>query len=121
RRLALFIEASIERGTRWMLFEQNDEATWRRAQAQVEAFLDSLDQGGAFAGASPDESYFVICDDRVNPPHTIAEGKIKLLYGFAISRPSEFHARLVTHQAGASRTRTVFPNRAATSQRRLEW
>lgn len=121
RRLALFIEASIERGTRWMVFEKNDADTWRRAQAQVEAFLDELDRGGAFAGASPDESYFVICDDRVNPPPTVAEGKIKLLYGFAISRPSDFQARLVTHQAGGSRTRTVFPNRAATSQRRLEW
>src|SRR5690606_35388025 len=72
RRLALFIVASIERGTRWLIFEQNGPPAWQRAQRQVEAFLDSLDQQGAFAGSSPDESYFVICDERVNSPRTIA-------------------------------------------------
>ena len=42
RRLALFVMTSIERGTRWMLFERNAEATWTLARAQVEAFLESL-------------------------------------------------------------------------------
>ena len=60
-----------------MLFEQNGPPAWRRAQAQVEAFLDSLDRQGAFAGAEPDESYFVICDERVNEPRTVAEGKVE--------------------------------------------
>jgi hypothetical protein len=121
RRLALFINASIERGTRWLAFEQNSEAAWQQAREQTEAFLDALDVEGAFAGAAPEESYFVICDERVNTPDSVAQGKVKLLYGFALTRPCDFHASLVTHQNGGSQVRTVSANRQATSQRRLEW
>jgi phage tail sheath protein FI len=121
RRLALFVTASIERGTRWLLFEKNAEDAWQRARAQVESFLEDLDQQGAFAGSMAEESYFVICDERVNQPRTIAEGKIKLLFGIAITKPSDFHAWIVTHQAGSSTCRPSWPNRQATSGRRLEW
>jgi hypothetical protein len=121
RRLALFINASIERGTRWLTFEQNAPAAWMRAREQTEAFLDALDVEGAFAGSAPEESYFVICDERVNTRDSVAQGKVKLLYGFALTRPCDFHASLVTHQSGGSQVRTVSANRQATSQRRLEW
>jgi phage tail sheath protein FI len=121
RRLALFITASIERGTRWMLFEQNGSAAWERAQTQVRAFLDQLDQQGAFAGSSAEESYFAICDERVNEPHAVAAGKVKVLFGFAITKPCDFHTFLVTHQAGASRCRPVSASRFATAPGRLEW
>ena len=66
RRLALFVMTTVERGTRWMLFERNAQATWTMARAQVEAFLDSLYSEGAFAGRSGEESYFVVCDERIN-------------------------------------------------------
>ena len=122
RRLALFVTASVERGTRWLMFEQNVPATWKRVQEQVGAFLEALDTQGAFAGSVPEESYFVICDERVNEPRTIAEGKVKLLFGIAITKPGDFHAWLITHQpGGASTCRPSHPNRLATSGRRLEW
>ena len=121
RRLALFVTASIERGTHWLVFEQNAEEAWLRARQQVESFLEALDAQGAFAGSTPEESYFVICDERVNGPRTLAEGKIKLLFGIAITKPSDFHAWLITHHAGSSTCRPTWPNRAATSGRRLEW
>jgi uncharacterized protein len=121
RRLALFINASIERGTRWLAFEQNSHLAWKRAREQTEAFLDALDLEGAFAGSAPEESYFVICDERVNTRDSVAQGKVKLLYGFALTRPCDFHACLVTHHSGGSQVRTVSANRQATSQRRLEW
>ena len=70
RRLALFVAASIEQGTRWVLLEHNGPPTWERAQAQVEAFLEELAEQGAFAGTAPDESHFVIADERVNRPQT---------------------------------------------------
>jgi uncharacterized protein len=121
RRLALFITASIERGTRWVLFEQNASPAWQRVQAQVEAFLDSLDQQGAFAGSTSDESYFVITDERVNETRTVDEGKVKILFGFAITRPGDFHAWVLTHQPGGSHCLKASPNRLNTSGRRLEW
>ena len=63
----------------------------------------------------------MICDERVNTPESVAQGKVKILYGFALTRPCDFHASLVTHQNGGSHVRTVTANRQATSQRRLEW
>ena len=90
RRLALFVVDSIERGTRWVLLEHNGPATWERARAQVEGFLEALADQGAFAGAAADESHFVITDERVNRPQTLAEGKFNLLFGFATSKPGAF-------------------------------
>ena len=121
RRLALFVAASIEQGTRWALLEHNGPATWQRAQAQVESFLDELAAQGAFAGAAAEESHFVIADERVNRPQTLAEGLFNLLFGFATSKPGEFDTWLVTHRAGASRVRPVSVNRSATSKQRVEW
>jgi hypothetical protein len=121
RRLSLFLTASVERGTRWMVFDKSADPTWERARVQVERFLDSLDQQGAFAGSTPEESYFVICDERVNQPRTVADGKVKVLFGIAITKPSDFHAWLITHTAAGSSCRPTWPNRLATSGRRLEW
>lgn len=121
RRLALFVASSIEQGTRWVLLEPNIPSTWERARASADDFLAKLAQQGAFAGASPDESHFVIGDDRVNREQTVAEGKVNLLYGFATSKPGEFDTWLVTHHAGSSRVRPVSVNRLATSKNRVEW
>jgi phage tail sheath protein FI len=121
RRLALFVAASIEQGTRWVVLEHNGPATWERARMLAETFLAVLSGQAAFVGTSPDESHFVICDERVNRPQTIAEGKFNLLFGFATSKPGEFDTWLVTHQAGASRVRPVSVSRAATSKHRVEW
>jgi uncharacterized protein len=121
RRLALFVAASIEQGTRWVLLEHNGPATWKHAQAQVEGFLDILASQGAFAAAASEDSHFVIADERVHRPQTLAEGKFNLLFGFATSKPGEFDTWLVTHRAGASRVRPVSVNRSATSKQRVEW
>jgi phage tail sheath protein FI len=121
RRLSLFIAASIEEGTRWVTLEHNGPDTWERARAAAESFLDTLAEQGAFVGNSPDESHFVIGDERVNRPSLVAEGKFNLLFGFATSKPGEFDTWLVTHQASTSRVRPVSVNRATTSKRRVEW
>jgi uncharacterized protein len=121
RRLSLLVAASIEEGTRWVILEHNGPATRERARALAEGFLDELAQQGAFIATSPDESHFVIADERVNRAQTVAEGKFNLLFGFATSKPGEFDTWLVTHQAGASRVRPVSVNRATTSRHRVEW
>ena len=113
RRLALFVMTSIERGTRWMLFERNAQATWIMARAQVEAFLDSLYAEGAFAGRTGEQSYFVVCDERINNEETMRAGKINLAFGFAATKPGEYHAFLVTHQPSGSRARPISVNRFA--------
>lgn len=121
RRLGLWVAASIERGTRWLLLEQNGPAAWASARSLVGTFLEVLAEQGAFAGADDGDRYFVICDERVNRPDIIADGRFNLLFGFATSRPGEFDAWLVTHHPAASRVRPVSVNRLATSRQRVEW
>jgi hypothetical protein len=113
RRLALFVMTSIERGTRWMLFERNTPATWTMARAQVEAFLDSLYAEGAFSVRAGEASYFAVCDDRINTEETARAGKVNLAFGFAASKPGEYHAFLVTHSPAGSRARPITVNRFA--------
>ncbi|HEY3784575.1 MAG TPA: hypothetical protein VGL55_04795 [Steroidobacteraceae bacterium] len=121
RRLSLLVASSIEQGTRWVLLEPNIPSMWERARAAVDDFLGTLALQGAFTAVGPEESHFVISDDRVNREQSVAEGKFNLLYGFATSKPGEFDTWLVTHRAGSSRVRPVSVNRAATSRNRVEW
>jgi hypothetical protein len=113
RRLALFVMTSIERGTRWMLFERNAQPTWTLARGQVEAFLESLYAEGAFAGRTGEVSYIVVCDERTNNEETLRTGKIRLAFGFAASKPGEYHGFIVTHSPGGSHTRPISVNRFA--------
>jgi Bacteriophage tail sheath protein len=121
RRLALWVASSVERGTRWVLLEQNGPITWGRARGLVETFLEVLAEQGAFVGTEAGDRYFVICDERVNRPDTIADGRVNLLFGFATSKPGEFDTWLVTHHPATSRVRPVSVNRQATSRQRVEW
>jgi len=121
RRLALYVAASIEQGTRWVVLEHNGPATWARAQARAAEFLAALAAQGAFAGAGTRDSHFVICDERVNGEQSLAQGKFNLLFGFATTRAGEFDTWLVTHQPGANRVRPVSVNRSATARQRVEW
>ena len=107
RRLALFILNSIERGTRWMLFETNGPVLWARAASQLRGFFGSLEQEGAFADRPPGERWYVVCDERINRDGERARGVVNLLFGFASSRHGQFHSFLVSHRAGGSRVRPV--------------
>ncbi|MCI0433720.1 MAG: hypothetical protein L0271_08720, partial [Gemmatimonadetes bacterium] len=120
RRLALFIVASVERGTRWVVFETNGPELWQRVTLQVEAFLGSLDAAGAFIGREHDEAFFVVCDDRINSDADVRTGTVNVLVGFAALRAGEYHAYLISHDAAGSRTRPVSVNRLETGGRRLD-
>jgi phage tail sheath protein FI len=120
RRLALFIVNSIERGTRWVLFEHNGPELWRRVRARVEEFFAGLEAGGAFLGSDPNECYFVVCDERLNDEGPESVGRVRLLIGFAAARPGEYHSYLITHNAAGSRSERVSYNRLLSANYRLE-
>ncbi len=112
RRLALLIVNSIERGTRWMLFEPNEPPTWSRAAQQVREFLGMLEERGAFDHREQGDRWFVLCDERVNRDRHREQGIVNLMFGFPAQRSGGFHAYLVSHRAGGSRVQTVSPNLA---------
>jgi phage tail sheath protein FI len=90
RRLALYLESSLFDGTQWVVFEPNDETLWGQVRLNVGTFLQGLFLQGAFAGATPQQAYFVKCDGENNPPSSIALGVVNILVGFAPLYPAEF-------------------------------
>ncbi len=90
RRTALFIDQSLDRGLRWVVFERNDEALWARIRLQVGAFLHGLFQQGAFQGSTPRDAWFVRCDSDTTTQDDIDLGIANIVVGFAPIRPAEF-------------------------------
>lgn len=117
RRRAHCIVTSIMQGTRWALLEAPGDVLWQRLRAQVELFLESCVRQGGLAGDRAEDSYFVICDSRLNPPGS-GRGELQLLFGLAPLRPAEFISYLLTHTAAGSSVRAVSVNRVATHRRR---
>jgi phage tail sheath protein FI len=90
RRLALFIEESLRRGTQWAVFEPNDEPLWSSLRLNVTTFMQNLFQQGAFQGSTPADAYLVQCDANNNPQAQIDLGIVNILVGFAPLYPAEF-------------------------------
>ncbi|WP_394829225.1 phage tail sheath family protein [Pendulispora albinea] len=90
RRLALFIEESLFRGTKFAVFEPNAEPLWSQIRLNVGAFMQNLFRQGAFAGASPRDAYFVKCDGDTTTQNDINLGQVNVIVGFAPLKPAEF-------------------------------
>jgi hypothetical protein len=90
RRLALYIEESLYRGTKWVVFEPNDEPLWAQIRLNLGAFMQDLFRKGAFQGASPRQAYFVKCDGETTTQNDINLGTVNIVVGFAPLKPAEF-------------------------------
>jgi phage tail sheath protein FI len=90
RRTALFIEESLFRGTKWVVFEPNDEPLWAQIRLNVGAFMHNLFRQGAFQGQTPREAYFVKCDKETTTQNDINLGIVNIVVGFAPLKPAEF-------------------------------
>ena len=90
RRLFCMIEKSIERSTRWVVFEPNAEPLWQQVRRDVRAFLMLLWRAGALAGVTPEEAFFVQCDRETNPPEVVDAGMVVIRIGVAPVKPAEF-------------------------------
>ena len=101
RRLFNMIKESIAQNTRWIVFEPNDYTLWKSIRRDISAFLTVLWRDGALMGRTPEEAFFVKCDDETNPPEIIDQGKVVTLIGIAPVKPAEFIIfRISQHQAG---------------------
>lgn len=90
RRLALFLEESLYRGTQWVVFEPNDEPLWAQIRLNIGAFMNNLFKQGAFQGSSPKEAYFVKCDKETTTQNDINLGIVNIIVGYAPLKPAEF-------------------------------
>lgn len=100
RRMALFLEESLYRGTQWVVFEPNDEPLWSQIRLNVGAFMQNLFRQGAFQGTSPRDAYFVRCDRTTTTQADINLGIVNIHVGFAPLKPAEFVVVRLQQMAG---------------------
>lgn len=100
RRLALFLEESLYRGTQWVVFEPNDEPLWAQIRLNLGAFMQDLFRQGAFQGRTPRDAYFVKCDKETTTQNDINKGIVNIIVGFAPLKPAEFVIIKIQQMAG---------------------
>ena len=90
RRLFNYVERSIFDGTQWVVFEPNDMDLWERVKRTVTAFLTNVWRSGALFGATPEQAFYVKCDEELNPQATRDLGMLLVEVGLAPVKPAEF-------------------------------
>jgi phage tail sheath protein FI len=104
RRLALYMEESLYRGLKWVVFEPNDEPLWSQIRLNVGAFMHNLFRQGAFQGRTPKEAYFVKCDSETTTQNDRNLGIVNIWVGFAPLKPAEFVILYLQQMAGQIET-----------------
>ncbi len=106
RRLFNMVEESIARSTRWVVFEPNDRPLWKAIRRDVSAFLTMIWRQGALMGRTPEEAFFVQCDEETNPPEVIDAGTVVTVVGIAPVKPAEFVIFRIGQSAGGTQITT---------------
>jgi phage tail sheath protein FI len=100
RRLVIYLRESIETGMQWVVFEPNNADLWSKIRRNVGAFLNGEWAAGALVGATPDQAFYVRCDETLNTPATQALGQVITEIGLAVVRPAEFVVFRLSQWAG---------------------
>ncbi len=108
RRLMTMLRLSLERQTQWLAFEPNTPELRERLSRLLTGFLRDLGRRGAFAGRTEAESFFVRCGDDVNPPASLALGRLVAEIGVAPAVPLEYIIVRIARDPDGSLT--VAPN-----------
>jgi hypothetical protein len=90
RRLMTMIALSVEREAQALVFEPNTADLRAVVSHALTEFLRDLYRQGAFAGDTEQSSFFVRCDDQLNPPESLAQGRLITEIGVAPSSPLEY-------------------------------
>jgi phage tail sheath protein FI len=90
RRLFIYLEASIDKGTQWAAFEPNAEPLWAKIRRTVADFLMSEWRSGSLPGSRPEEAFSVKCDRSTMTQADIDGGRLICVVGVAAVRRAEF-------------------------------
>jgi Bacteriophage tail sheath protein len=101
RRVALAIIKNIYLNLRSTVFEPNGPELRKRIATTLNRFFRTLFESGALAGATPEEAFFVKCDEQNNPPEIVDLGQVIAEIGFAPARPAEFILVTIKRSPGA--------------------
>ncbi len=101
RRLVNYLRESIDNGTQWVVFEPNAPELWSKIRRNVGAFLTNQWASGALFGNTPEQAFYVRCDETTNPADVRNLGQVVTEIGIAIVKPAEFVIFRVSQWAGA--------------------
>jgi hypothetical protein len=90
RRLMSAIEATVQRTSRWTVFQNNNDTLRRTLTHSLTVLLESIRQSGGLAGSTAAQSYFIICNATNNPPAVVENGQLVCQVGVAVAAASEF-------------------------------
>jgi len=102
RRFFLFLGQSLDYGTQWVVFENNDERLWARVNQTISQFLTTQWRAGALMGTKPSEAYFVKIDRTTMTQDDIDNGRLIVIIGVAVVKPAEFVILRLTQFPGGS-------------------
>jgi phage tail sheath protein FI len=102
RRLFIMVEASMDSGLQWVVFEPNDSTLWAKVRRDVTSFLKTVWLSGALFGNTPEQAFYVKCDEELNPPEIRDLGQLIIEVGLAPVKPAEFVIFRITQWAGAN-------------------
>ncbi|MCM8622405.1 MAG: TIR domain-containing protein [Candidatus Accumulibacter sp.] len=104
QRYIAYIVATIIRGTRWAIFEPNDETLWRRLTEDIFAFLESERSFGGLFGSTSNEAFYVKCDAENTTRNDVDNGRAIVQLRLALAEPRTFTTFLkLTIEAGMPR------------------
>lgn len=75
---------------REVVFEPNTPLLWLRITNLLVNLLLGLFDAGALRGAQPEEAFSVRCDETLNPPDAVANGRVVCEVRVALAAPAEF-------------------------------
>ncbi len=90
RRLFIYLEHTLDKGSQWAVFEPNNERLWANVRRMLEDFLLVLWRDGALLGEKPEDAFFVRCDRTTMTQNDLDNGRMICLVGVAPVRPAEF-------------------------------
>ncbi len=100
RRLFNFLRESIDEGTQWVVFEPNTPDLWARIRRNITAFLTNVWRSGALFGATPEQAFYVRCDETTNPAEVRDLGQVVTEIGVAVVKPAEFVVFRISQWSG---------------------
>lgn len=90
RRVFNYLKKSIDQGTQWTVFEPNSPELWAKIRRNVTAFLTIAWRDGALFGSTPEQAFYVKCDEETNPIDQRDLGQVITQIGVSIVKPAEF-------------------------------
>lgn len=104
RRYFIYLEASIDRGTQWAVFENNGPRLWQNIRETIEDFLYNEWVSNRLLGDSPKQAYFVRCDRSTMTQNDLDNGRLICLIGVAVLKPAEFVIFRIGQKTADART-----------------